>query len=139
LHERRSKRGLAEPCEEDPQITILPASQRTREVLKGLIEGQLSTASRKEELIKLAARLLVEEALEGEAASVIGLDYCEQGVEPGQDYRNSYRTGRLKTTEGPMYYPAPQIAGRDDPLHSARPARRHQARAMLKRRCSRGR
>jgi hypothetical protein len=45
----------------------LPASQRTREELTALIEGRLSTASAKDELIKLASRLIVEEALEGEA------------------------------------------------------------------------
>jgi hypothetical protein len=45
----------------------LPASQRTREELTALIEGRLSTASAKDELVKLASRLIVEEALEGEA------------------------------------------------------------------------
>jgi hypothetical protein len=45
----------------------VPASQRTREELTSLIEGRLSTASAKDELVKLATRLIVEEALEGEA------------------------------------------------------------------------
>jgi putative transposase len=43
----------------------LPASMRTREGLSSLIEGRLSTASAKDELVKLATRLVVEEALEG--------------------------------------------------------------------------
>ena len=34
----------------------LPASQRTREELTALIEGRLSTASAKDELIKLASK-----------------------------------------------------------------------------------
>jgi hypothetical protein len=38
--------------------TRLPASQRTREELAALIEGRLSTASAKDELIKLASRLM---------------------------------------------------------------------------------
>jgi putative transposase len=45
--------------------TRLPASQRTREELSALIEGRLRTASAKDELVKLATRLIVEEALEG--------------------------------------------------------------------------
>ncbi len=49
--------------------TRIPASQRTREELMALIEGRLSTASAKDELVKLATRLIVEEALEGEAGS----------------------------------------------------------------------
>jgi putative transposase len=52
--------------------TRLPASQRTREELTALIEGRLSTVSAKDELVKLATRLIVEEALEGEAGDASG-------------------------------------------------------------------
>ena len=45
----------------------LPASMRTREELRSLIEGRLSTASAKDELVRLATRLIIEEGLEGEA------------------------------------------------------------------------
>ena len=38
------------------------ASQCTREDLRSLIEGRLSTSSAKDELVKLATRLIVEEA-----------------------------------------------------------------------------
>src|SRR5512140_3696758 len=78
----------------------LPASQRTREELTALIEGRLSTAPAKDELVKLASRLIVEEALEGEAGDALGRDYYEHGAQPGQGYRNGYRTGRLKTAVG---------------------------------------
>ena len=80
--------------------TRLPASQRTREELRSLIEGRLSTTSAKDELIKLATRLIVEEALESETGEAVGRDYYEHGAKPGQGYRNGYRTGRLKTAEG---------------------------------------
>ena len=99
--------------------TRLPASQHTREELTALIEGRLSTASAKDELVKLATRLIVEEALEGEAGDALGREYYEHGAQPGQGYRNGYRTGRLKTAEGLMDYSAPQIAGRDEPFRSA--------------------
>ncbi len=52
--------------------TRIPASQRTREGLTALIEGRLSTASAKDELVKLATRLVVEEALDGEAGDAVG-------------------------------------------------------------------
>ena len=80
--------------------TRVPASQRTREELTSLIEGRLSTSSAKDELVKLATRLIVEEALEGEAGDAVGRDYYEHGAQPGQGQRNGYRTGRLKTAEG---------------------------------------
>jgi putative transposase len=57
--------------------TRIPASQRTREELSALIEGRLSTASAKDELVKLATRLILEEALEGEAGDALGRDYYE--------------------------------------------------------------
>ena len=99
--------------------TRIPACQRTREELTTLMEGRLSRASAKDELVKPATRLIVEEALEGEAGDAIGRDYYEHGAQPGQGYRNGYRTGRLKTAEGAMEYSAPQIAGRDEPYRSA--------------------
>ena len=42
--------------------TRLPTSQRTHEALTALIDGRLSTASAKDELVTLATRLTVEEA-----------------------------------------------------------------------------
>lgn len=63
--------------------------------------------------MKLVTRLIVEETLEDKADDAVGRDYYEHGAQPGQDYRNSYRTGRLKTAEGLMEYSAPQIAGRE--------------------------
>ncbi len=99
--------------------TRLPASQHTREELTALIEGRLSTTSAKDELVKLATRLVVEEALEGEAGDALGREYYEHGAQPGQGYRNGCRPGRLKTAEGLMEYSAPQVAGRDEPFRSA--------------------
>jgi Transposase, Mutator family len=107
--------GLGSPAKEHPMATRLPASQHTREELTALIEGRLSTASAKDELVKLATRLIVEEALEGEASDAVGREYYEHGARPGQGYRNGYRTGRLRKAEELMEYAAPQIAGRDEP------------------------
>jgi putative transposase len=39
----------------------------------------------------LATRLIVEEALEGEAGDAVGRDYYEHGAQPGQGCRNGYR------------------------------------------------
>jgi hypothetical protein len=43
--------------------------------------------------VKLATRLIVEEALEDEAGDAVGRDYYEHGAQPGQRYRNEYRHG----------------------------------------------
>ena len=99
--------------------TRLPASMRAREELMSLIEGRLSTASAKDELFKLATRLVVEEALERLAGDAVGREYYEHGPRPGQGYRNAIRPGRMKTAEGFIEYSAPQLAGRDEPFRSA--------------------
>ena len=96
----------------------VPGSMRTRQSLSDLIEGRLSSPDGRAELVRLATRLIVEEALEAESRDAIGRDYYEHGAMPGQGYRNGSRTGRLKTAEGLIDYAAPQIAGRDDPFRS---------------------
>ena len=96
----------------------VPASMRTRESLSDLIEGRLSSADGRAALVKLATRLIVEEALEAESRDALGRDYYEHGASAGQGWRNGVRTGRLKTAEGFVDYAAPQIAGRAAPFRS---------------------
>jgi hypothetical protein len=64
----------------------VPIPTPTREELTSLIEGRLSAASAKDELVKW--RLIIEEGLEGEAGDVVGRDYYEHGAQAGQGYRN---------------------------------------------------
>ena len=92
---------------------------RTRESLSDLIEDGLSSADGRAELVKLATRLIVEEALEAESHDAHDRDYYEHGESPGQGWRNGVRTGRLKTAEGLVDYAVPQIAGRDQGIRES--------------------
>jgi putative transposase len=96
----------------------IPASERTREKLRALMEGRNEVADGRSELVRLAARLIIEEALEGEAGDALGRDYYARGAAPGAGYRNGYRTGRVKSAEGAIDYSAPQIADRSEPFRS---------------------
>ena len=96
----------------------IPGSERTRERLKGLMDGMGEAADGRSELVRLAARLIIEEALEGEATDALGRGYYARGAAPGSGHRNGYRTGRLKSAEGPIEYSAPQIAERAEPFRS---------------------
>ena len=96
----------------------IPGSMRTRQSRSDLIEGRLSSADGRSELVKLATRLIVEEALEAESRDAVGRGYYEHGAAPGQGHRNGSRPGRLKTAEGLVEYAAPQITGRDEPFRS---------------------
>jgi putative transposase len=96
----------------------IPASERTREHLKAQMEGKADATGSNSDLVRLAARLIIEEALEGEAEDALGRGYYARGAAPGAGYRNGYRTGRLKSAEGAIEYSAPQIADRDEPFRS---------------------
>jgi len=96
----------------------IPGSMRTRQSLSDLIEGRLSSPDGRADLVRLATRLIIEEALEAESRDALGREYYEHGAAPGQGYRNGSRRGRLKTAEGFVDYAAPQIAGRDEPFRS---------------------
>jgi transposase-like protein len=96
----------------------IPPSMRTRQALSDLIAGRLSSPDGRAELVKLATRLIVEEALEAECRDALGRDYYERGAEEGRGYRNGVRPGRLKTAEGLIDFAAPQVAGREAPFRS---------------------
>jgi transposase-like protein len=96
----------------------IPGSERTREALKELIEGRLSSDYGRSELVKLAARLIIEEGLEAEVREALGREYYEHGASPGGGFRNGNRTDRLKTAEGAIAYTVPQVAGREVPFRS---------------------
>jgi hypothetical protein len=56
----------------------IPASERTCEKLKAVIEGS-SEDGGSPELVRLAARLIIEEGLEGEARDALGREYYTRG------------------------------------------------------------
>jgi NAD(P)-dependent dehydrogenase (short-subunit alcohol dehydrogenase family) len=82
------------------------------------MEGRSEVADGRSELVRLAARLIIEEALEGEARDAVGRDYYARGARPGGGYRNGYRPGRVNSAEGAIEYSAPQIADRSAPFRS---------------------
>ena len=99
----------------------VPASERTREQLRALLDGKTESSDTKSELVRLAAQLILEEGTEGEATDALGRGYYERGAKPGSGYRNGYRVGRLKTAEGMVAFNVPQIAGRAEPFRSRIP------------------
>jgi hypothetical protein len=70
----------------------------------------------------LALRLIVEEALEGEVADVLGRERCKRGEGGKAGSRNGYRTGKVKTADGAIEYSAPQVRDTPEPFASGAPA-----------------
>ena len=97
----------------------LSAPERTREELRALMNGDLGTAAGRSDLVRLALRLIVEEALEGEVADALGRERYERGEGEKAGYRNGYRTGKVKTAEGAVEYSAPQVRDTPEPFVSS--------------------
>jgi len=95
----------------------VPASERTRKRIEAMISGE-SEGVDKSELVRAAARLIVEEALEEEVSDALGRDFYAHGAKSGSGYRNGYRVGQLKSAEGAIEYAVPQVADRAEPFRS---------------------
>lgn len=93
----------------------VPRSERTRNELKEMFAG--TRGADRSGLIRQAARLIVEEALEAEAAQELGRDYYAHGA-GSRGYRNGYRTGKLKTAEGMIEFAVPQVSDTTEPFRS---------------------
>jgi putative transposase len=93
----------------------VPASEKTRNALKDMFAGK--TAVDRSGLVRQAARLIVEEALEGEAADALGRGYYEHGADR-RGYRNGYRTSKVKSAEGAIEFAVPQLADMAQPFRS---------------------
>jgi len=79
----------------------VPASTQTRKRLEQLFEGRGPAEGDRGELVKLAAQLIVEEALEEEVEDVLGRGrgYYQHGDASG-GHRNGYRRGKLGRPRG---------------------------------------
>lgn len=87
----------------------VPPSEKTRQLIEGLLEEGSEQQNPLSELVRLAVRQIVEEALEGKVRDLLGRGYYEHGKRGG--YRNGNRRGRLQTGEGEVEYASPQVRG----------------------------
>jgi len=71
--------------------------------------GVLQDESPTSALLNLAARVVLQEALEAEQRDVVGRDRYERGSD-GR-YRNGYRPGRIEGAEGRVEVQVPQVRG----------------------------
>ena len=93
----------------------VPRSESTRNELKQMIEGR--AGADRSALVRQAARLIVEEALEAEVAQELGRDYYAHGAGK-RGYRNGYRTDKVKSAEGVIEFAVPQVSDTAEPFRS---------------------
>jgi putative transposase len=93
----------------------VPRSESTRNELKQMLDGR--GGADRSALLRQAARLIVEEALEAEVAQELGRDYYAHGAGK-RGYRNGYRTDRVKSAEGVIEFAVPQVSDTAEPFRS---------------------
>ena len=93
----------------------VPRSESTRNELKQMLDGR--AGGDRSALVRQAARLIVEEALEAEVAQELGREYYAHGAGK-RGYRNGYRTDRVKSAEGVIEFAVPQVSDTTEPFRS---------------------
>lgn len=95
-------------------------SARMRDDLRALTTGMGSDVEEGSqalsELVRRAATLVVQEAMEAEQRDFIGRERYERGERRG--YRSGYTPGRLDTAEGRLLVERPQVRSADRPFRS---------------------
>ena len=99
--------------------TRIPASERTSQKLDELLSQGVADGDARTELLKLAVRKIVEEALEAEVAEAVGRGYYASGAVPGAGYRNGYRRGRLRRPKARSSTGCPRSPIARSPLYLA--------------------
>lgn len=98
-------------------MTRVPPTEKTKDRIRDLINGTTDSDDPRGDLVRLAAQRIVEEAMEAATRDLLGRDHYERrGEHPG--YRNGYRQGRMKTSEGEVHYAVPQVREVDGALLS---------------------
>lgn len=86
----------------------VPPVEKTKAKIRELIDGKIDSDDLKGDIVRLAIQRIVEEALEAVTRDALGRDHYER--RDGQSgYRNGYRHGRLKTSEGEVRFAVPQV------------------------------
>jgi len=98
---------------------VAPSTRLKQEVEQLLSRGvRPATDDPAGQLVRLAARLILQEALEAEQADFIGRERYQRGEQPRQGYRNGYEPAELKTAEGSLAVSLPQVRGLAEPYQS---------------------
>lgn len=82
------------------------------------MSGRSAREAERSELVKLAAQVIIEEALDEEVEGVLGREYYAHGS--SGRHRNRYWRGKLNTAEGRIVYAVPQVRGVEGWLSAAR-------------------
>ncbi len=94
-----------------PNKRIAPSAKVRQSLDEFLRRGIAQEEWPTSRLLGLAARLVLQEALEAEQREVVGRERYQRGVAAGAPYRNGYRPGGVEGAEGRIEVEVPQVRG----------------------------
>jgi transposase-like protein len=92
-----------------PKKKIAPSETMRQSLQRFLAEGAQEAEWPTSRLVHLAARVILQEALEAEQRDTLGRERYQRGSEGRM--RNGYRTHHLETAEGRLMVETPQVRG----------------------------
>lgn len=94
-------------------------SEQIEQVVHAFLQGGIENSEQPvSELVKLGAQLIVQKALEQEAAGHLERDRYERRQEGQEGLRNGYEPGRIRSAEGEIVLQVPQVRGTEEPYRS---------------------
>ena len=87
-------------------------SERIEQALEQLLNGGLETEEQPvSQLIRLAAQMIVQQAVETEVSEHLERERYERRSAGQQGLRNGYEPGRMRSAEGEIVVQVPQVRG----------------------------
>jgi putative transposase len=97
----------------------IPPSEQMRQAMQDFLsEGIEGSEQPTSQLLRLAAQLVLQQALEAEVSDFLGRERYERRREEQKGYRNGYEAGHIRSTEGEMGVRVPQVRDSEQPYRS---------------------
>ena len=96
----------------------IPPSQRIKQELEELFQGQGALGHPLDNFVRLGARYMLQVALEEEVEDFLGRAHYRRGSRQRNGWRNGYEPGKVKTAEGLLEVDLPQLRATEEPFRS---------------------
>ena len=96
----------------------IPPSGKLRQEFEGVLQGYGGKEHPLDAFIRLAARYMLQAALEQEVEDFLGRAHYKRGKRKHQEWRNGYEEGKVTTAEGLLEVALPRVRETEEPFHS---------------------
>jgi len=97
----------------------IPPSEQMRQAMQDFLRsGVAGSEQPTSQLLRLAAQLVLQQALEQEVGDFLGRERYERRTDEQRGYRNGYEPGHIRSAEGEIGVRVPQVRDSDQPYRS---------------------